>query len=58
MFVELNLDPFITWIASCLSGISQRVAVDGEASEPVRVLSSVPQGSVLGPLIVLYTCIH
>ena len=35
------------WISSLLSGSSQ-VVLDGQASDPVPVLSGVPQGSVLG----------
>ena len=37
------------WINSWLSGRTQQVVLDGQASDPVPVLSGVPQGSVLGP---------
>ena len=36
------------WIASWLSERYQKVVLDGQASDPVPVLSGVPQGSVLG----------
>ena len=36
------------WINSLLSGRTQQVVLDGQASDPVPVLSGVPQGSVLG----------
>ena len=42
-----------TWISSWLSGRSQQVVLDGQASDPVPVLCGVPQGSVLGPILFL-----
>ena len=39
------------WLHSFLVGRSQSVAVDGEKSIGAIVLSGVPQGSVLGPLL-------
>ena len=41
------------WINSWLSGRTQQVVLDGQASDPVSVLSSVPQGSVLRPALFL-----
>ena len=44
-----NLD----WIESFLSNRTQRVILDGKASDPCNVVSGVPQGTVLGPLLFL-----
>ena len=41
------------WINSWLSGRTQRVVLDRQASDPVPVLPDVPQGSVLGPVLLL-----
>ena len=41
------------WISSWLSERSQKVVLDGQASDPVQVLSGVPQESVLGPVLFL-----
>ena len=43
----------MTWITKWLSGRTQQVVVNGEASEPVHVRSGVPQGTVLGSLMFL-----
>ena len=45
----------LNWINAFLDGRTQRVIVNGIASRKEVVLSDVPQGSVLGPLLfVLY----
>ena len=41
------------WLENFLTGREQKVMVDGVTSERISVLSGVPQGSVVGPLMFL-----
>ena len=51
---DFNLDnKVIAWIDSFLSCRFLRVAVDDHASREASVLSGVPQGTVLGPMLIL-----
>ena len=43
----------VAWVKEFILGRSQRVRVDGQLSEEVRVISGEPQGSVLRPLLFL-----
>ena len=43
----------LSWIAAFLYDQEQRVLVEGQSSEWMKVISGVLQGSILGPLLFL-----
>ena len=50
-----GVDPLVCrWIESFLSDRTQKVVIESEESEEVKVTSGVPQGSVIGPALFLY----
>ena len=46
-------EKLLTWTRAFLLGREQLVTVNGEISRVAAVLSGIPQGSVLGPLLLI-----
>ena len=53
---SLNIPPIhVSWFHSFLQGHTQQVVIEGSHSSKSHVISGVPQGSILGPLLfILY----
>ena len=45
-----------SWFKDYLSNRYQRVTINNSYSDPLPVVSGVPQGSILGPLLFIMTC--
>ena len=47
------------WILAFLTDLTQQVLVEGATSDSISVISRVPQGTVLGPLLfLLFICLY
>ena len=43
--------PLLSWLQNYLSDRYQRVVIDGQSSDWIKIEAGVPQGSILGPLL-------